>query len=69
MSLIIPSLQSIFSTYLKVVYSSDGNLADQSNKWFNSLKGEFHKSFRKFRYNGRQKVTKMSELLDERRNI
>ena len=54
---------------LKKCFLQDGNLADQSNKWFKSLKGEFHKSFRKIRYNGKQKVTKISELLDERRNI
>ena len=50
-------------------FQQAGSLAEQSQKWFKTLNKEFHKSFKKIRYTGRNKATKISEILDKRRNM
>ena len=47
----------------------DGNAETRFEKWFKTLKGEFHKSFKKVRYSSKKKLSEISLVLEERRSI
>ena len=50
-------------------FQKDGNFPTQAGKWFKTLKGTFHKAFRKIRHTNKNKRTKVSEILEERRKM
>ena len=58
-----------FNKNLTNCFPKDGCIKDQASKWFKTLQGEFHKSFRKIRFTSKKKITPVSELLEKRRKL
>ena len=50
-------------------FLKDGKFPQQAEKWFKTLNGIFHQSFRKIRHNPKKKITDVSVKLEERRNL
>ena len=55
------------STELSQCFQGDGTLESQATKWFKTLKGVFHSSFRKIRHTNKKVKSKLSSLMEERR--
>ena len=57
------------SRVLTKTFLKAGNTDEKCGRWFKTLKGEFHKSFKKIRYTNKKKVTEVSQTLEKRREI